>query len=278
MCLEEEVMRRQLSLVLLGIALVALTGCGKNNIFSWTHSAGSNSDAQALSSDAYTALQNKDFAKALEYYSKILESDPNNSEAIYGYSAAKLADSGIDIASLIANFVRADSAPANTHLAPSIAQAANTAVSPSSLLPQNIINDRVIILRAVNDVLSSQRLARIIKGMADGKISPDNTDVNINIAFCLVLRAAIRAYDTGAITISDDYTVTSVNPNVSDVNEIGKDIASAYQRFLKVVLKLKLSDSSGINSIKDDINKLFNQLKTSVPGITVDINRDYILE
>jgi tetratricopeptide (TPR) repeat protein len=270
-------MKRQLSLVLLGIALVAFTGCGKNNIFSWAHSAGSNSDSQALSSDAYSALQNKDFAKALEYYSKILESDPNNSEAIYGYSAAKLADSGIDIASLIANFVRqSNSAPYN-HLAPSIASAANTTVSPSSLLPQNIITNRVAILRAVNDVLSSKHLAKIIKGMADGKIDPDNTDVNLNIAFCLVLRAAINAYDSGAITFSDDYTVTAVNPNVAAADEIGRDLASAYQRFLKVAVKLKLSSSSGINSIKEDINKLFNQLVAKT-GTTVDINHDYILD
>jgi len=272
-------MKSKLSVLLLSAVLFTTFGCGKNNIFSWAHSAGSSSGISALSTDASQALQNKDFAKALEYYSKILDSDPNNSEAIYGYSAAKLADSGMDISSLVANLVRQNNSPAYNRLAPAIAFAASS--SPSStatLLPDKIITNRVKIRAAVDDVLNSKHLLKIIKGMADGKINPDSADVNLNIAFCLVLRAGLKVYDSGSIQLNDDYSVTVNSQNMSVANDAGKDIASAYNRIQIVVTKLNLANDSSIANIKSDVNKLFADLKSKITGFSVNIDHDYLLD
>jgi hypothetical protein len=61
-------------------------------------------------------------------------------------------------------------------------------------------------------------------------------------------------------------------------NEAGKDIVSAYHRLLIVYEKLNLGSDSTITRIKDDVNTLFSDLKSKVPGITVDINHDYLLD
>ena len=271
-------MKRKLSVLLFGALLFTMYGCGKNNIFSFAHSAGNSSGTSALSSDASQALQNKDYNKALQYYSQILQSNPNNSQAIYGYCAAELANSGMDISSLVANLVKQQSgAPAR--LAPALAYAANTSLTSSSnLIPLTIITNRVAIEKAVNDVLSSKYLLKIIKGNGDGTIAPDNVDVNVNIAFCLVLRAALKVIDSGSITFNSDYTVTVNSTDISVANDAGRDIASAYQRLLKVAKKLNLGSDAAITKINNDVNNLFNDLKKQIPAITVKINEDYYAE
>jgi len=93
-------------LVPLAALSLTLSGCGRSNIFSSAHRAGESTDTRSLEADGYAALQNKDYATAITCYSKILESEPSNAEALYGYSAAKLADAGLDIGELVANLIR----------------------------------------------------------------------------------------------------------------------------------------------------------------------------
>src|SRR3989339_1366640 len=111
--MREVFMRRKVLVVFFPLIALLFAGCGKTNIFSWAHQSGGDTSTTALQSDALTALQDKDYAKALDYFLKILEQDPNNSEAIYGYSAAKLADAGLDLGDLIASLIKQQSsAPA----------------------------------------------------------------------------------------------------------------------------------------------------------------------
>ncbi|MBN1824425.1 MAG: hypothetical protein JW803_08910 [Endomicrobiales bacterium] len=249
--------------LLFGCLVIGVSGCGKDNIFGWAHQSGENSDQRALSSDAYVALQDKDFAKALEYYSKILESDPANAEAIYGYSIAKLAEAGIDIGTLVANLVKQQSA-APHRLAPAVAYAAKTTVS-SNLLPSSILTDIAKKRAAVDDVLSSTKLLKILRGQGDGKIAPDNPDLNINVAFCLVLRAAMKVNDY--ITYGSDYETITVldSTNLDSVaRSSAKDLVSAYHRMQVVINKLNLGSDSAVTKINNDIVTLFTNLKTNL--------------
>ncbi|MCX5782538.1 MAG: hypothetical protein NT145_07575 [Elusimicrobia bacterium] len=271
-------MDKKLSAILLSLVFFAmffLTGCGDNNIFGWSHKTGSGSNVSSLSSDAYSALQNKDYAKALEYYSKILESEPGNSEAIYGYSAAKLGDAGLDISSLVANLIQQQSAPsaAPSRLSPAIAELAKAPYfsSSASMLPDTIMQKIDKISAAVNDILSNKYLLKIIKGQGDGSVSPDNPDLNINIAFCLVLRAAITAHNSG-IDFQNDYSQSGAG-DTSEMRSAAKDLVSAYHRLLVVIAKLNLSSDAAIANIQSDIKSLFN----SLPVTTIDLNYDYYL-
>jgi len=286
-------MKRQLSILMLGGLLFVTCGCGQGNIFSFAHSPGSNSSTTALSSDASQALQNKDWPKAMKYYQQILNTSPGNTQAIYGYCSAELASSGMDIASLVSNLVGQQNNGSNNsgnnsaynRLSSALAYAAH-AFASSNLLPQTIISNKLAIENAVDDVLGSGHLLKIIQGKGDGTIAPDNVDVNVNIAFCLVLKAAFRVYDSKFITFDDNYNVTVTagtkvtdQPVIDVANASGKDIASAYQRLLAVYNKLNLGKNSNSNSmignINGDVKDLFDRLNTAVPGTDVDSGTDY---
>ena len=256
----------------------------KGNIFGWTHQAGSNNNVQAMTSDGYTALRDKDYTKALEYFSKALESDPNNSQAIYGYSSAVLANAGLDVAGLIANLVSSNGSPAPSYdgLAHSIASASKGALSPSqsNILPEAILNNIDKIRAAVNKVFDVAHLQNIANGIADGTIDPKNADVNLNLAFCLILRAAVSLNDI--VEIDSSYTVSLKNVTGHEIilEQAGEDIVSAYHRLLLVAESLNLADSSAISKIKEDTELLFNDYKSKLAddgiNIQADINVDYL--
>lgn len=262
----------KVSLVLLVTA--GLAGCGKNNIFSWAHNSGGSTDVRSLEADAYAALQNKDYAKAAEYYSKILNSDSSNSDAIYGYSSAKLADAGLDIGSLVSNFIRQQDTP--TSLAPALSfMAQNRAsTSASNLLPDSIAAKISTIRPVIDDVIT--RLEKIVKGQADGKIAPDNPDVNLNLGFCYILRAAILVQNSG-ISFDTDYKVLITAQNVELATSVGKDIVRALFRFAKVIDKLNFASDSAVANVKSDIHSMFAELKSEA-GIDVDETIDYLME
>ncbi|HBU69830.1 MAG TPA: hypothetical protein DEE98_05540 [Elusimicrobia bacterium] len=267
-------MRRKVLVVFFPLIALLFAGCGKTNIFSWAHQSGGDTSTTALQSDALTALQDKDYAKALDYFLKILEQDPNNSEAIYGYSAAKLADAGLDLGDLIASLIKQQSS-APARLAPALESAASASLA-SNLLPSTIIANLTKIKIAIDAVIP--RLSRISRGSADGKINADNPDVNLNLAFCYVLRAAIKVQESGAISFDTDYKVTVNTADTALANDVAKDIAIAYHRMLLVAENLNLTSGSAISGIKSDVNSLFDDLKSKISGITVDINHDYLLD
>lgn len=278
-------MRKRLSVPLaaaLSLLLFGLGGCGKGNLFSFAHKAGGDSSTSALTADANAALRDKDYAKALEYYQKILESDPRNAEAIYGFSAATLADAGLDIATLVSNLVK-QQAGAPSHLAPSIMSAAQISSNGTNILPQSIIDNMPKFQAAIDKIMAEGMLPGIIKGKTDGRIDPDNADVNINVAFCLILRAAMKVQASGAVKFDKDYKV-EVNGSPAAYKSVaidaGKDIVSAYQRLIVVYQKLNLGSDASLAKIKDDVKALYNDLMSKF-GLTtgeLDINHDYLLD
>jgi tetratricopeptide (TPR) repeat protein len=262
-----------------------LAGCSKGNIFSFAHTAGDTANINSLSSDASTALQAKDYAKALDYYKKLLASDPNDAQAIYGYAESALANSGLDVGDLIANLIRQQNqSPQYQHLAPAIGTMGN-GLSSTNILPQSIIDRITILFPVIKDVLSPGKLPKIVLGRADSRISPTNTDVNINVAFCLLLHAAMTA--EGVIKFDTDYNATIITTDhvalASAARTCLKDIASANARFKVVVKALNLGSGSSLKNIEDDISKLFSDAKTKLSGSPyniacgdIDVDTDYL--
>jgi tetratricopeptide (TPR) repeat protein len=268
----------------------AFSGCGNSNLFSFGHSAGADTSTTSLSADANAALQSGDYAKALEYYKKILESDPSNSEAIYGFCTSDLANAGLDLPSLISTFIKesnVSSAPSIVRRAPSasepksigqaiaiMAQTGPIFSSQASLLPDSIKLKILTLGPVVDEVLGEKYLKKIIKGQGDGVIAPDNADLNINIAFCLVLRAAITAYNSG-VDFQDNYTQSSLVDSPA-LQSAAKDLISAYQRLKIVINALNLGNNAAISKIKDDIQKLYDSLPAATQAL-FDLNYDYYL-
>ncbi len=268
------------------VSVVMFTGCGKGNIFSWAHSAGDTKNLDSMNSDASAALQAKDYVKALDYYTKLIAADPSNSEAIYGYAVAELANSGLDVGDLIANLIKQQNSntPEYRNLAPAIATlAARSSSSSQNLLPQSIIDNIVKLKNAINAVLDMSKLPKIILGRADSRISPDNVDVNINVAFCLLLRAAMTVETV--IKFDTDYNATVITTDKVALQTAAvsalKDIASAYARFNVVVKALNISGDNSIVKIRGNISDLFNSAQTALRGQGIDcsgvkLDTDYL--
>ncbi|MCL2144986.1 MAG: hypothetical protein FWH43_05815 [Endomicrobia bacterium] len=68
-----------------------LASCSNGNLFSWAHKSGSG-DYASLMSDGDAAMKSKDFSKAAKYYKQAIGKKPNDTDAIYGYSSAVIAD------------------------------------------------------------------------------------------------------------------------------------------------------------------------------------------
>ena len=265
--------RKKVAILLSMIFFVpfAFTGCGSSNLFSFGHTAGASNSVSALQADAYAALQSGDYKAALKYYQKILAANPNNSEAIYGYSTADLANAGLDLPSLIANLVKQQST-APSSLAPALVKLARGSnSSASSLLPDVIKNNALGLYNTVNDLLENY-LKKIIQGKGDGVIAPNNPDLNINIAFCLVLRAATRAYLSG-VNFDTDYSSFGDSPALGPC---GRDLISAYHRLLVVISALNLSQDSAISKIDGDIQHLYSSLPQGRRS-GLDLSYDYFL-
>ncbi len=250
---------------LLAGSLCVFTGCGKGNLFSWAHNAGSGSDPKSLASDAYAALVNKEYAKALEYYNKLLEIDPKSAETIYGYASAELANSGLDIASLVSNLVKQQpSSPCQArNLSEAIYASAGMQVAPpnpgTNILPSTILSNIAAIRNAINNVLSANRLPLIVNGGADGSLAPDDPNVNINLAFCYILHAALLLDEY--VVLDTDFASTVVNssiPNVNDWNTAANDLYNAYNCLLTAVNKLNLASDATIRQVMNDAKQLYN--------------------
>ncbi len=84
--------------------------------------------------------------------------------------------------------------------------------------------------------------------------------------------------ESGAISFDTDYKVTVNTADTALANDVAKDIAIAYHRMLLVAENLNLTSGSAISGIKSDVNSLFDDLKSKISGITVDINHDYLLD
>lgn len=263
--------------VLMVSSACTLTGCGKSNIFAGAHNSGSSSDSKALSSDAYAALINKDYAEALECYNKLLETDPKNAEAIYGYASAELANSGLDIATLVANLIKQHNSSnvQARNLAEAIASSAGMSVqSPgTNILPSTIITNLLTIRTAVENVLRPDRLPLIVNGGTDGSLAPDDPNVNINLAFCYILHAAVVLNDV--VVFDSDYNaiVTNQSQLNAAANTAADDLVKAYNCLVSAANKLNLASDSTITNVKDNVKTLFDNLNaTGTVTITATIN------
>jgi len=267
--------------------LLSFSGCGKGNLFSWAHNAGSGTSNASLTSDANTALQNKDYSKALSYYTKLLENNPNNSEAIYGYAVAKLGEQGLDIASLINNLINQSSNqnPAQSRLVSALGTLSSSS-SSDNLLPSQIILHATSIMAAIDNILSPSKLPKIVKGTADGVIKQDDMDVNINIAFCLVLRSALRLNTYVTFDTNNGATVNAAGKALShqQLQDLAvasaQDIASAYYYMQIVITKINSSDSSNktsnLSDIKSNVNSIFTNFANALKPYNIDISGVHI--
>lgn len=249
----------------------SLMGCQNNNLFGFMHKEGSGTPQDILA-DADAALREHDYSTAQSYYEKVLASEPNNSQALYGAAVSQLNASGLDLGQLISNVISST----NGSSAPSFDQAWRAAsqgpvsatADPNSLL-------RGLNVAALNGSLDQVicRLNKIRLGLTDAAIKRDDVNLLVTYGVACLLRAATRPLHEGVldiVVVNGTYQVQIRDGSlVQDsacglLDEASDDIIAAYQAARDAVVKLNLVDSDTLADLKSDIRQALDDLKTEV--------------
>lgn len=276
--------KRILALVLLGSLVLSITGCSKSvNIFRWAHKGGANTDTESLLADGQSALTDKDYSDALTYYNNILEKDPDNSVALYGKAQAVVGLGGLNLADLIANVIKdaqsgsTSSVIANSEFGAFFSRAQYVS-SETDLLPKSV--NLAQLYKTANEVVPV--LKKISEGLTDGIIPADDADVNINLAFFMMVRAACRFLDSDGDNIPGDDSgdVISVKSDFSMTVPDISDLTSAQKETLRDQMQNGIDDAFGIapntcgavNYLEKAIKKIGSKQGSSIQDFKENIN------
>ncbi|MBK8870018.1 MAG: hypothetical protein KBD85_04235 [Elusimicrobia bacterium] len=256
------------------MAVILMTGCKNNNLFGGLHDEGSG-DAESLVVDGNAALADKNYAKANDYFEKALAQDSRNAEALYGQAAAAMGLSGLSVGQLVANLTQNGGGSSlqgavRTATLPSLQ--VHTA-NPDSLL-YNINPGRLD--DALNVVIVNLETIRM--GHSDGKISPNDTSLLINLGVARLLKAVSEPLKKDLIDIlevSGEYTIEKIkNPLVAldgDCLVVDRSVLNVGWGYLNLeaaALKLNLVSGSTLDKVKVDVNDLYEKYGDEVSPCT----------
>lgn len=264
--------------------LFALTGCENGNLFGRFHKKGSVGDVPTLLADAKTAMVNHEYNNAQEYFKRIVQQQPGNSEALLGYAQASLPTAGLDLGTIISNIIRSQSgAPATVAEYDGFSGVLSAAGTPNigsddilSGLEQKISSLRIVV--GLDDPDGSglnaiSALEKIVKGQGDGIIPTDDPTTNINLTIAYVLRSVLRVVDFLHIKSSNfDVSIDQSGVDCSLATETLRDIKRAFHRVKAVALKLNVASTSTIAQVKTDAQTMLNDLKLELAakGCSID--------
>ncbi len=258
--------------LLIGLMLYPMTGCQNGNLFGGLHKSGSGG-AASVQSDAAIALRSRDFESALTLYNRVLESDPNNAEALYGASAAAMGASGLNIGQIISQLLQQNGSGSTSSLDSfgGIIQKSRNSLSSSGTLhnPNGILYG--VDLTRLKEELPTirRRLEKILKGETNLTILPTDVDANVNAAIVLVIDATVTALDNDVLDVvndNGDYSIEegaafhSICSNTAVVQRIGSDLCVAYLALNNVVVRLGLNDNKIITKAREDIRTVLDDL------------------
>ncbi len=294
---KEEVMFGKLKTVaafLVLLMICSLAGCSKTtNIFRWAHKGGSDTSKESLLADGQAALSSKDFSDALTYYNKLLDSNPNSSEALYGKAQALIGLGGLSLADLIASVVKeaqstgSSAVIANSEFAAFFSSVRYTS-STTDLLPSTLnLTQLYHTAKLVIPVLK-----QIADGNGDGVIPADDPDVNINLAFFMIVQAVcrfldsdgddipgdshgdiIKVYSDFSITVPDFTAVTfaqkqmlrnQMQAGVDDAFGIDPAIYGAINYMERAIKKIGSPTGSSISDMRTNIAKLKDDIHDEI--------------
>jgi len=211
-------MKKILACLIMVSLLLGLSGCGDTNFFSWVHKSGSDDSQSALKADGEKALIDKDYSRAEEYFTKVLESNPKDSVARYGRAQAAYGAAGISLSKILSSALEdlKDNSISSPYLDPHLTSCYDLAKRSQSAAPDNLIPISIDLqkLYSANAGVILD-LKYIADGNADGVIPYDDPDVNINLAIAMTLQAALFVLDSdGDGNVDDDSDdIIQVNDN-----------------------------------------------------------------
>ncbi|HCJ65831.1 MAG TPA: hypothetical protein DHV62_00520, partial [Elusimicrobia bacterium] len=249
--------------------------CGQWNIFKWAHKEGgaASSDTTVLVADGQALLDSGDYAKAEEVFKKAFESNPQSSEACYGYAQAVIAASGLGLADLISSVIQQAKSPNPPPLPTSNPFIGFVSPQYALGLGPNLLDPTKLDLTKLYAISKKAiiPLKKIADNETDGKIPYDDFDINFNLAFCLTLHAVCGLLDWDGDSIPGAGTGDIINVTGEfKVTVDGNDDLSTIQN-------KKPTTQEEINKVKRQVYTSLNEvLDPSLnPGIPYLQPADY---
>jgi len=275
--------------------LFCFTSCQNGNIFGGIHDRGGSGDPKALLNDADLALRSGDFSRALSLYNRVLATDPNNAKALYGSSAALLGTAGLNVGVLITNVMKQASGTDPINGLGDLIKDSRigfSAVTPTEN-PNSLLSG--INKESLDTVLNEAicKLQKIVSGATDGSISPNDTDVLVNLATLCIIRAAVRPILAGYIDIINDgngnFSIVDQTGNTQAafcgdpsnkalIQDMATDVASAYALFNRAVNNLGLSSDRLIFKLRHDVDTVISSILSTSPATLDSACRDLITQ
>ncbi|MDD5354729.1 MAG: tetratricopeptide repeat protein [bacterium] len=239
-------------------------------------------------------MSSKDYSDALTYYNKLLEQNPNDSQALYGKAQALIGLGGISIAELIAEVIKetnsSDSSPviAQSEFGSFFSRTRNS--SSTALLPESL--DLPLLYRTAIAVVPV--LKQIADGNDDGVIPADDPDVNINLAFFITIQSVCRLLDDNndlipggagdlvqVLNSDGDWTVTlpdastislakqqtlrdQVQEAIDDEFGINPTSLGAINYLEKAIIKVKAKNDSALKDLWNNLDDLKTSIKEQI--------------
>ena len=248
--------------ITLAFAALFVGGCSKGfNVFAPLTPAPK--DLPASVSNAANAYAAGDYTGAMAMYKAVVDGDPSNSEARYGYVKAYVKSAGFDIATFIKNGTGNGSAPA---FASRIAKGPilDDRYNPFGLNVKNLETLSVVII---------YYLGPIADGQCSSFIPANDEGLNTSLAFAHLLYGIFLVVDKGfdgAIDYNFYDTGSGVNVvywgttnsvpagRITNKTQAVAELDSAI-KYLKVAIL-----SAGSNSIWTDVLKFLTDARTEI--------------
>jgi len=257
--------------LVLGITLACVAlfvgGCSKGfNVFApLTPAPGTLPPTISNAANAYAA---GDYAGAMAMYQQLMASNPNSSEAKYGYVKSYVKSVGFDIGTFIKN--------GTGHGAPPFsAPVAGVAKGPLLDSRTDPFGIYITKMKNLSDNLITY-LGPIADGLCDGVVPANDVDVNTSLAFAYLLRGILKIVDPAGTGVLQFNIYDFGNGNVNVVlwgttvivsnNTIASIIrTSAANDLQKAIDYIHVANTtSGGGTIWTDVETFLNRVKTAI--------------
>ncbi|MDR3275283.1 MAG: hypothetical protein LBS81_04875 [Endomicrobium sp.] len=222
-----------------------LFGCGENNnIFSWFHVPGTGS-YDSLMSDGVSAMGNKNYSKAAQYYKEAINTKHGDKDAVMGYASASIAEAlGSNITEIISEIVEK-----------------NNTDNLLNKISQSTIDK---LENALNELINDKRMFPALFGPTP----PTDTNTNLNAALVYALFGVVTVVNAvGFDTIIGDFSLSSTFPDYSLADQKIRDAVNTLAEQLNesdlYIQRIMISDGGEIaTSLHNEFNKLKKDLQS----------------
>jgi len=225
------------------LLLIGLSAC---NVFEATHTRGASKDPDVLLSDAQSAQISGDYVLAASLYMKVLEANPDDSQARAGYaSVILLRDMEIqDVPILVANVYSLDAADISNEFNTNLAGAEGVTVEEYRSNVLNVVSNATYIRGPIHGidpatgVITTNTNGEPLATLSDGEIAADDRTSLLNYLIAKTIHVGMYVQQKFTVygNLTSGIDVAEYTNSVSSVNR--EQFTNSHVKFTNDIMML----------------------------------------